>query len=260
MIPTSIDGTDITGATIDGTDVTEITVDGQTVFTAPPNVIGVLQHFATTWSQGDTIWVDDTGNQDMSLFSTPQAATLPDGSDAISFDGVNDYGETTPFSALEGNSLQSFSIEFAFSLSSTNVETLLKRQDGEFDQSLQITLNVDENFNSDNGNAFIRIQDQNANDMRFSFDTNPGLNDGSRKDFSVIFDDTTTNSVTLIVNGTQYTPNFSVSGGPNSFTSWPGELYWFAEPVADRRYFSGSVGAIRWSDSAISSQTIGNYP
>jgi len=34
MIPTSIDGTDITGATIDGTDVTEITVDGDTVFTA----------------------------------------------------------------------------------------------------------------------------------------------------------------------------------------------------------------------------------
>jgi len=36
--PTSIDGTDITGATIDGTDVTEITVDGQTVFTAAPAV------------------------------------------------------------------------------------------------------------------------------------------------------------------------------------------------------------------------------
>jgi len=36
MIPTSIDGTDITGATIDGTDVQEITVDGQTVFTAGP--------------------------------------------------------------------------------------------------------------------------------------------------------------------------------------------------------------------------------
>jgi len=32
--PTSIDGTDITGATIDGTDVQEITVDGDTVFTA----------------------------------------------------------------------------------------------------------------------------------------------------------------------------------------------------------------------------------
>jgi len=34
MIPTSIDGTDITGATIDGTDVTEITVDGDVVFSA----------------------------------------------------------------------------------------------------------------------------------------------------------------------------------------------------------------------------------
>jgi len=32
--PTSIDGTDITGATIDGTDVQEITVDGDVVFTS----------------------------------------------------------------------------------------------------------------------------------------------------------------------------------------------------------------------------------
>jgi len=37
--PTSIDGTDITGATIDGTDVQEITVDGQTVFTAGPDYL-----------------------------------------------------------------------------------------------------------------------------------------------------------------------------------------------------------------------------
>jgi len=34
MPPTSIDGTDITGATIDGQDVEEITIDGQTVFNA----------------------------------------------------------------------------------------------------------------------------------------------------------------------------------------------------------------------------------
>jgi len=34
MIPTSIDGTDITGATIDGTDVQEITVDGDVVFSS----------------------------------------------------------------------------------------------------------------------------------------------------------------------------------------------------------------------------------
>jgi len=42
--PTSIDGTDITGATIDGQDVEEITVDGQTVFTAGPDVV-----FTESW-------------------------------------------------------------------------------------------------------------------------------------------------------------------------------------------------------------------
>jgi len=49
MIPTSIDGTDITGATIDGTDVTEITVDGQTVFTAGPPVFGFESGDFTNW-------------------------------------------------------------------------------------------------------------------------------------------------------------------------------------------------------------------
>jgi hypothetical protein len=56
MIPTSIDGTDITGATIDGTDVTEITVDGQTVFTA--SQLAFSSSFeSATWEndfQGDT--------------------------------------------------------------------------------------------------------------------------------------------------------------------------------------------------------------
>ena len=39
MAPTSIDGTEITGATIDGQDVSEITVDGETVFTAIPDSV-----------------------------------------------------------------------------------------------------------------------------------------------------------------------------------------------------------------------------
>jgi len=43
MIPTSIDGTDITGATIDGQDVEEITVDGQTVFTSAPAAQQIFQ-------------------------------------------------------------------------------------------------------------------------------------------------------------------------------------------------------------------------
>jgi len=43
--PTSIDGTDITGATIDGQEVQEITIDGQTVFTAvPPGAFDLAQY------------------------------------------------------------------------------------------------------------------------------------------------------------------------------------------------------------------------
>jgi len=48
MIPTSIDGTDITGATIDGQDVQEITVDGDTVFTAVPAGAFDVTQFNTT--------------------------------------------------------------------------------------------------------------------------------------------------------------------------------------------------------------------
>jgi len=45
MIPTSIDGTDITGATIDGTDVTEITVDGDVVFSSGPDFLSIVDDF-----------------------------------------------------------------------------------------------------------------------------------------------------------------------------------------------------------------------
>jgi len=66
MIPTSIDGTDITGATIDGTDVTEITVDGQTVFSAgpPPSVIAQYEFE----NNGDTSTATDSiGSNNMTI-------------------------------------------------------------------------------------------------------------------------------------------------------------------------------------------------
>jgi len=90
MIPTSIDGTDITGATIDGTDVTEITVDGQTVFTAfeaPPSEI--YYDFSTNAA------IDRSGNGND---GTVNGAThLPNGGPqndgAFAFDGIDDYIE-----------------------------------------------------------------------------------------------------------------------------------------------------------------------
>ena len=70
MIPTSIDGTDITGATIDGTDVQEITVDGDTVFSAAPQIPDEqdlhARYDATelTLSDGSPVstWPDLSGN------------------------------------------------------------------------------------------------------------------------------------------------------------------------------------------------------
>jgi len=66
MPPTSIDGTDITGATIDGTDVQEITVDGQTVFSASLQLSPNLVHrwtFDNADISGNTVF-DTVGNID----------------------------------------------------------------------------------------------------------------------------------------------------------------------------------------------------
>jgi len=60
--PTSIDGTDITGATIDGTDVQEITVDGDTVFTAGVKIPNVLGYYSFDDDSDSSIVVDDSGN------------------------------------------------------------------------------------------------------------------------------------------------------------------------------------------------------
>jgi len=59
--PTSIDGTDITGATIDGTDVTEITVDGDTVFSAGINTQGLIADWDASNFSGGT-WTDQGPN------------------------------------------------------------------------------------------------------------------------------------------------------------------------------------------------------
>jgi len=83
MPPTSIDGTDITGATIDGQDVQEITVDGQTVFTAatPLPTAGLLHRYDASELTGETdgqnvnTLPDLQGSNDLSRTGTVQYAT-----------------------------------------------------------------------------------------------------------------------------------------------------------------------------------------
>jgi len=115
MIPTSIDGTDITGATIAGTDVTEITVDGQTVFSA--QTLPVAYSNLVAWYPFDSSFYGGSNADDVTaLFNSGQSgdSTAYDGtvdgatyqasggvtdvnaganSGAFEFDGSNDYLE-----------------------------------------------------------------------------------------------------------------------------------------------------------------------
>jgi len=106
MIPTSIDGTDITGATIDGNDVQEITVDGQTVFSAIPNSV-VAKSSLKAWypfengaqdeTAGDTSFGDSSnysgsvnGATQLSSAGATDILTQSFNSNAFTFDGSND--------------------------------------------------------------------------------------------------------------------------------------------------------------------------
>jgi len=100
--PTSIDGTDITGATIDGTEVTEITVDGDTVFTAGPGGVAsgatLLAHYPLDEGSGTTA-ADFTGNQgDITLENGASFVSDADGIGGFSVDcdGIDDFLELNP--------------------------------------------------------------------------------------------------------------------------------------------------------------------
>jgi hypothetical protein len=85
--PTSIDGTDITGATIDGQDVQEITIDGQTVFTAGP----VAQsNLLAWWRMGD-----DSGD------ALKDSATTTDFGDSTPYDFVEEGQSTNETNTLQ---------------------------------------------------------------------------------------------------------------------------------------------------------------
>jgi hypothetical protein len=79
--PTSIDGTDITGATIDGQDVQEITVDGQTVFVAETNPIEYSSMIA--WYPFDSSFYGGNNADDCTALFNPGES-----GDSTSYDGA----------------------------------------------------------------------------------------------------------------------------------------------------------------------------
>jgi len=107
MPPTSIDGTDITGATIDGTDVTEITVDGDTVFTAGPDIrdVGMFQNPIYQWWGENIDAVDGASPVDWpeSLAALADASAVngptkqtKSGFESVLYNGTSDGHNFTP--------------------------------------------------------------------------------------------------------------------------------------------------------------------
>jgi len=87
MIPTTIDGTDITGATIDGTDVQEITVDGQTVFSGES--LPVAYSNLVAWYPFDSSFYGGSNVDDVTaLFNPGQAG------DSTAYDAGSGSGST----------------------------------------------------------------------------------------------------------------------------------------------------------------------
>jgi len=103
MIPTSIDGTDITGATIDGTDVTEITVDGQTVFTSGlPDAADLIANYDFSAGSTTTTFVEDQSGNGHDLTGGPFASLSRtiNGVQAGEFDGSTSQRMDVSFTTI----------------------------------------------------------------------------------------------------------------------------------------------------------------
>jgi hypothetical protein len=113
MPPTSIDGTDITGATIDGQDVEEITVDGQTVFSATSLPVAYSNLIA--WYPFDSATYGGSNTDDVTSLLQPTAS-----GDSTNFALSNDPNSGTYVSSGGVKDVNGGSNSGAFSFNGSN--------------------------------------------------------------------------------------------------------------------------------------------
>jgi len=218
----------------------------------------VLQYYADSWSQGDSTWNDEAGTSDATVNGGPTAATLSDGSDSIETDGSDDHALATLPASLEGAGLESFSIEVAVQHTQSN-DSVLAGVVNDNNQNIQLRINAGSTategqirFNLSNG----------TDDLQFYPTNNPNLSDGNRHDVSIIINDSTTNDVDIIIDGSVVDVTVADAGSPSGFTSWDYDCALWSRNLqgANDNYTTAGFGAFRFHDSPISQQTINEYP
>jgi len=153
--PTSIDGTDITGATIDGQDVQEITVDGQTVFTSTPPSLVARYEFEqdVTDSVGDADGTNNGGtfSSDSIVGSFSISFNADTGNHVDIGDVITDYGRASFAIWVNPSAVSSNAFNFAISNDSggknddvfmgidSNGNAFGFRQDADSDTNNQLT-------------------------------------------------------------------------------------------------------------------------
>jgi len=133
MPPTSIDGTDITGATIDGTDVQEITVDGDTVFSAES--LPVAYSNLVAWYPFDSSFYGGSNGDDVTaLFNSGQSG------DSTAYDGT--VNGPTYQSSAGASDINAGANSGAFEFEGSNDFIRLPSQIGTFLKNRDVTVTL----------------------------------------------------------------------------------------------------------------------
>lgn len=218
----------------------------------------VTQFDPSTFTTGDPTWDDDVRSNDMALAGDPQSVSLSNGDDGVEGDGSDDSGLHPMPAELSGSSLNSFAIEFPIETTETSdAVNYVGGREGS-GQAIEMTANLNENFNTDDGNFFIAIDDDNGNNLRFSPSTSPNINDGSRHTILLNVLDAANNNVEVYVDGSTVSLSYAVQGGPSSWIDWTQDMGWFSrhQNGTVERHAAVSFGTIRLHETSISGPTL----
>jgi len=254
--PTSIDGTDITGATIDGTDVQEITVDGDVVFSASQIPNSVIHEYLFDEGVGQTV-NDSVGNQDISTnFANWVSDPDYEGGFALQADGVNDFGQSGTMGSFGADMNTDFAVELVLSTTSNGrILGVVNSAD-----ETVLALNTFTTFDGANDKLTCVTRSSNDNSDFNSIDSTIDVTTGNL--LHIIWNKVTNdpNNWEIQINGNDRTgvvirANFKA----NETTNFDNPMGYFGLSNAVNSVISliqGEIAVVRWYDDSLSSSEL----